>query len=449
MSSFRHPEFLSPGDEPDQRVRCPIHGFIHYSRNERSVIDYPLFQRLRRIRQLALTEYVYPGATHTRFEHSLGVMEVATRMFDALAARHGAEMEAQFQHVDHFRRDTLTRARQYLRLAALLHDVGHTCFSHAVEEVINRREHGHEALGRLVITEEALLGRSLQERFGEECPGWVSLILSGESLPPELLILTDLLSSQIDADRTDYLLRDSLHCGVDYGRFDYLRLVEGLTVWPEDQFGVLRLAVRSGSIHSVEALILARYQMNTQVYFHRGRRLLDRYLERYFRALGDDCPRSPEEVLGADDFGMLVRMRQDAQDPGELGKWARRLVQRKLHRLVHQTGDDAGAMDARRSARVHRRLKEAHPEIDFLSDVMDSTNHKFLVPGDPSDRDRVSLKVVGLTRAQEIGEVSKMLAQIPRVYQCARIFADIPQEKPELKQELQSLAERFWLEEGS
>src|SRR5579884_639571 len=97
------------------RVRCPIHGFIHYSDAERQIIDHPIFQRLRYIRQLALAEYVYPGATHTRFEHSLGVMEVATRAFDVLARKRAALLESTFKSVEGFDSDTIKRARQILR----------------------------------------------------------------------------------------------------------------------------------------------------------------------------------------------------------------------------------------------------------------------------------------------------------------------------------------------
>src|ERR1700692_4554928 len=98
--AYRQPDFLTEADEPWYRIRCPIHGFIRFSENERQIIDNRLFRRLRWIRQLALTELVYPGATHTRFEHSLGVMEVATRIFDALARSLGSVMEARFATVE-------------------------------------------------------------------------------------------------------------------------------------------------------------------------------------------------------------------------------------------------------------------------------------------------------------------------------------------------------------
>lgn len=111
--TFRRPVLLDGESHvPKHRVRCPIHGFIRYSTAERHVIDHWLFRRLRYIRQLALTELVYPGATHTRFEHSLGVMETATRVFDRLLAENGAVMEITFRDVPVFAEDTLARARR-------------------------------------------------------------------------------------------------------------------------------------------------------------------------------------------------------------------------------------------------------------------------------------------------------------------------------------------------
>jgi len=135
-SQFRQPEYLSAADEPIHRVRCPVHGFIHYSRNEKKIIAHRLFRRLQFIKQLALTDYVYPGATHTRFEHSLGVMHIATLAFDQLAKKKGATLEKIFGNVPELKDKTLAKARQVVRLAALLHDVGHAPFSHAAEEII-------------------------------------------------------------------------------------------------------------------------------------------------------------------------------------------------------------------------------------------------------------------------------------------------------------------------
>src|SRR6266704_2933986 len=98
-SSFRQPQFLTDKDVPLYRIRCPVHGFIRFSENERRIIDHWIFRRLRHIRQLALTEMVYPGASHTRFEHSLGVMELASRAFDQIAAVRGDLLESKLKRV--------------------------------------------------------------------------------------------------------------------------------------------------------------------------------------------------------------------------------------------------------------------------------------------------------------------------------------------------------------
>jgi uncharacterized protein len=127
-----------PGSQNDatDRVRCPVHGFIRYSKNERKLIDHPVFQRLRNVRQLAMEYLVYPGATHTRFEHSLAVMDMAGSVFDTLLRRHRAEIEADLKQVAELADDTVPKARQLVRLTGLLHDVGHPAFAHAGESGI-------------------------------------------------------------------------------------------------------------------------------------------------------------------------------------------------------------------------------------------------------------------------------------------------------------------------
>src|ERR1700761_5000733 len=123
----------------DIEIRCPIHGFVQLNEWERRIIDHPVFQRLRRIRQLAWTDMVYPGAMHTRFEHSLGVMHVATQLYDAIAERSGAILKGDLAYND----DGLRTDRILVRLTALLHDVGHAPFSHAAEDLLPLHEEGH------------------------------------------------------------------------------------------------------------------------------------------------------------------------------------------------------------------------------------------------------------------------------------------------------------------
>ncbi len=216
--------------ESDKIVRDPIHGFVKFSPWERDIIDHPVFQRLRRIRQLALTEMVYPGACHTRFEHSLGVMQVATMMFDQLRP----QLEASSESEPRFTRDELDRARVVVRLAALLHDVGHCPFSHAGEEVMptdpaTGKKYRHEAYSTALIRRflpgviDHHPANTLRVSADQVC----TFLQNDDSLPVQLLFWRPLITGQMDADRADYLLRDSHHAGVAYGQYDIHRLVPG------------------------------------------------------------------------------------------------------------------------------------------------------------------------------------------------------------------------------
>lgn len=444
MSSYRHPEFLNTPDEPTSRVRCPIHGFIRFSENERRIIDHRLFRRLRYVRQLALTELVYPGASHTRFEHSLGVMEVATRAFDALAAKHGDLMESTFGGVAGFHDRPMARARQYLRLAALLHDVGHASFSHAAEKIVHK-DSGHEQLSLKIIKEAGLMGEEVAVRYGSDAATFVAQIVEGgKDLPPQLQILHDLVSGEMDADRTDYLLRDSHHCGVDYGRFDYRRMIESLEL-QEGDFSALEIALNRDGIHTFEALILARYQMNTQVYYHHLRRLYDQYLEKYHQAVEAEVPFTPEGILANNDVTMMAQIMHDAEaGAGERHKWAKRIAERTHHRVVYDTGVNAKAEDLRRARKLLPWLQGQYPGCEFLADEANINIHKLLTPDDQEDTGLVRLPLVGMSGPERyVGFVSQVLSKIPRKSYCARIFVDLPRDEQARLQEIKT-AIRGW-----
>ena len=201
------------------RVRDPIHGFIRFTDREKEVIDWPEFQRLRHIKQLALTNYTYPGAVHTRFEHSLGVMELSTRMLDSLCANKDVRRKIKIN----IKRIglNLERAKEVLRLASLMHDIGHLPFSHGGESVLPNGKK-HEDVSIRVIQH---LKPELEKLYNDDITKYVIELIQKENTIPELKLLKDIISGSIDADRMDYLLRDSHHCGVEYGKFDYNRLI--------------------------------------------------------------------------------------------------------------------------------------------------------------------------------------------------------------------------------
>ncbi len=254
-------------------IRDPVHGFITFDDWEKEIIHHPAFQRLRNIRQLSLASMVYPGAMHTRFEHSIGVMHVATQMFDNIVKRNKLYLEDPFG----FDAAALDRSRKLVRLSALLHDIGHCPFSHAGEKDLfpfkpdsDQERYEHEdystAIIKIIMHDviNAHPNNHLQITVDE-----VAGMISGETKHiSRNLFWRHLISGQIDADRSDYLLRDSLHSGAGYGNYDLERLLVTITVSPDiDDYPIV--CFRKGGYHVAEALILARYFMFSQVYFQK------------------------------------------------------------------------------------------------------------------------------------------------------------------------------------
>ena len=270
------------------QVRDPVHGFIEYDDWEREVINHPVFQRLRRIRQLALADFVYPGATHTRFEHALGTMHVATRMYDAIVTRQRPYLMSERG----YDQAGLDRDRRVVRFAALLHDIGHSPFSHSSENLFpynqdNDRLYQHEDYSAniiRIILKDTLEGHSGNANYDIKADDIADLI-EGVTDPSRIsqasgrrLLWRPIVTSQLDADRADYLLRDSLHAGVSYGRYDLDRILATVTLGLGNEDDPV-IAVEEGGWHAAEGLIIARYMMFTQVYFHKVRQALDHHIE--------------------------------------------------------------------------------------------------------------------------------------------------------------------------
>lgn len=259
-------------------IRDPIHGFIRFHEWERDIINHSVFQRLRRIRQLGFTDMVYPGAMHTRFEHSLGVMHVATRMFDGICEKRRDFLKSELAFND----DGLGRDRVIVRLSCLLHDVGHAPFSHASEGIMpknkdNNKSYKHEDYSAAIVTQlmhDVIESHPQNQNYKIKAIE-IADFLEGNSTIGRSMIWRDILSSQLDADRADYLLRDSHHIGVAYGHYDLSRLISTLTIATDKETLSPLLAVEEGGEHVAEALIIARYMMFTQVYFQHTRRAYD------------------------------------------------------------------------------------------------------------------------------------------------------------------------------
>jgi len=321
--------------------RCPVHGFVTLTDWEREIISQPAYQRLRRIRQLAWTDQVYPGAMHTRFEHSLGVMHVATAMFDGIvnSSEHVLKQELNFDDAG------LCRDRILVRLTALLHDVGHSPFSHAAEDLFPEVEPGgrryhHEEYSAAIIRvklRDAIERHPLNDNYKIRADE-IADLLEGSAGTGRSLIWRDIVTGQMDADRIDYLLRDSLHAGVQYGKFDWRRLIGCLVLIRNQSEQGPRLGVTEGGLHAAESLVLARYFMFTQVYFHKTRVAYDHHLLHALKCIlpGSQFPKPEgtdlDEFLKWDDWRVLGRLAD-----GEGGEHGRRLCQRDHFREVYHT----------------------------------------------------------------------------------------------------------------
>lgn len=245
----------------EQKVmRDPVHGYIHVDYELIwDLIDTPEFQRLRRIHQLGGTHMVYHGAEHSRFSHSLGVYEIVRKMIEKVSGLKEALSETE---------------KVALMCAGLLHDVGHGPFSHSFESVTQTH---HEVFTDRIITEDTAINRLLKENH-PDLPKIVSDIIAHRH---ERQLLTQIISSQMDADRMDYLLRDSYFTGVSYGEFDLGRILRTMMVIDD------RIVIKESGIHAVEDYIMARYQMYWQVYLHPASRSFEAIMHSLFLRMRD------------------------------------------------------------------------------------------------------------------------------------------------------------------
>lgn len=339
-------------------IRCPVHGFVALNEWERDIINLKPFQRLRRIRQLGWTEHVYPGATHTRFEHSLGVMHVATLLFESVWKNSADLLRDAFKYEASGR----LRSRQLVRLAALLHDVGHGPFSHAAEDLLPESASGnrysHEDYSAAIVREhfkDVIENHPTNSSNYDFRADKIAALLEGSQEATRDIFWRDLIAGQMDADRMDYLLRDSYHAGVQYGRFDLARLASTVCAVPGEGDQELRLGVQEGGLHSAEAL--ARRFMFLQVYFHKTRLAYDIHLRGCLESLlpNGQFPKPVgkelDRYLKWDDWKVLGLL--SAGDGGEHG---RRLAERDHYREIHHTPEVANERDIEKMERVREKL---------------------------------------------------------------------------------------------
>jgi HD superfamily phosphohydrolase len=322
-------------------IRDPVHGSIQIHDAEKEILEHPFFQRLRNIKQLGFSEYVFPGATHTRYLHSIGVMHVSSLVFNSLF-KDQSSIEVQ-------------RLKESLRLGCLLHDIGHAPLSHSTESVMpmvsalrlprqfmgKERQATHEDYTIKGITDSTFTDsfQGVIKAFGIE-PKAIAELVVGETSDPAYFtvggvnyfpLLHQLVSSEMDCDRMDYLLRDSYFCGVSYGKFDLDWIIDNLKTCMEG--GTAYLGISERAISTFDDFLLSRFHMFMMVYFHYRAVCLEQMLQRYF----DSCrteysiPADIEAYLEHDD-AYLYRVLKKSQNI-----WARRIVMNNIPKKILET----------------------------------------------------------------------------------------------------------------
>ena len=275
-------------------IRDPLWNNIRLDSLSFELIDTPAFQRLRYVRQLGLAFLVYPGATHSRFEHALGTYHLARRTLTLF------EDQDDFALID---RDEC----MLIRIAALLHDIGHYPFSHALEEIGAMH---HEDVARPLIC-DGEVADILHRELGADAPERIVALIRGESDSP----LQGLISGSIDLDKLDYLRRDAFMCGVSYGEIDVDRLVNALVILRDPTTDAPRVGMIEKGLSALESLLFARYQMYRNVYWHHAVRSATAMYKRLVADALDAGALDARTLAGFTDEGILHVLGQRAPSP--------------------------------------------------------------------------------------------------------------------------------------
>lgn len=350
-------------------IKDSVHDHIAVEGVAADLVETPPVQRLRRVKQLGTVTMVYPSANHTRFEHSLGVYHLANRALSHL----GIE----------------GRQAERVRAAALLHDVGHSPYSHNIEEIVHRKTGKyHDDVAELLQHGEVASVLASHDLS----PGKVAALVSGDGE------LGQLVSGELDVDRMDYLVRDAHHTGVPYGTIDHERLVREL------RFVDGHLVLDEGNVQTAESLLLARALMNPTVYAHHVARIAKSMLRRGTERLLRETDVTAEQLRRWDDYDLLVRLRESEATEA----YARRLTERHLFKR---------AVWAERQAVPDELLAADHDDIRELeAEIADAANVAppaviLDIPATPSMRESTSRVLVN-GEIRRLGEQSTLVTAI-------------------------------------
>ena len=336
-------------------IRDPVHGSVYYSEHEVAVLDTAEFQRLRAIKQLGFSEFSFPGATHNRYIHSVGVGHLAGEVFDSI-----------FRVYPFSKPSVKMRFRQVLRLGAMLHDVGHGPLSHTTETVMppledlkikiydeqdkafqatnKGRRANHEDYTIKYVTDSSIAD-TISTQFADIKPVHVACLIDKSLHCPDDFfvdngvdfrpILSQLVSSELDVDRMDYLERDSYFCGTNYGKIDSNWLIQNMTFQREND--KMYLALNRRALYSFDDFLISRHHMHLMVYGHHKSIVYEEMLNRYLTS--PDCtfvlPADIQEYTKYNDYRLHEHL-ASLNNP-----WAKRIAQRKPFKVLMEQHNTA------------------------------------------------------------------------------------------------------------
>ncbi len=393
-------------------INDPIHGFIGLSDIEAKIIDSETYQRLRRIKQLSGGHFVYPTAEHTRFAHCIGAMYVAGLTAQRLLKQLGLGDDV----------------LQEVRIAGLLHDVGHGPFSHVFEEsLLESRGWNHED-----VTEWIILTSELADILGD---GGISKkriadLVRGRRKTKKDAVVSGIVAGQVDADKMDYLIRDSFYCGVNYGLIDLHRLINSLE-FTKDYIMQFDIAARG----ALEAFLVARYEMFLNVYYHKTVRSVEVMLVKLINAADSVLAltgfKTPEEFLELDDMSLVSKVRRIDPKESDDAEEAHRMMSLLDSRILYKSAfekvlhtEDRFVSKVLTKPRVRESIQDeiasiaGVPEEDVIVDVP-------TLPSVPYNIHQLDPMEIGIFEVVDGRRVSRNLSDYSNIAEMMKVYLDV------------------------